>query len=123
MTAVREYFHMMTIEEVQNIIDSISYKDWTLDVLIEGGEFFIQWYFNYEGKKQWSRKWLVPPTMSKSEIVSTAFKAALTAEEHECREAFRYKNKKVFGPHFDVDLLAEIAGKKANLDIGTPFNR
>jgi hypothetical protein len=46
--------------------------------------------------------------MTKSEIVSTALKAVLTAEEHEAREQFQYKSKTIFGPHFDVDKLASL---------------
>lgn len=53
------------------------------------------------------RKWYLSPHMTDSEIVSTAFKAFLTAEEHECRERFRYKGQRIFGPHMDVDTLAD----------------
>ncbi len=36
---------------------------------------------------EWSgRKWFLSPHMTKSEVVATAFKAVLTALEHEARE-------------------------------------
>jgi hypothetical protein len=54
--------------------------------------------------------------MTRSEVVQTALKAVLSAEEHEARERFLYKGKAVFGPHFDVDVLHSIYGKEA-LDV------
>ena len=59
------------------------------------------------GSKIWKgRKWALSSHMTKSELVLTAFKAFLTFEEHECREAFTYKGQKVCGPHIDMDKLA-----------------
>lgn len=52
--------------------------------------------------------------MTRSELVQTAFLACLTAEEHECREGFLYKEQRIFGPHFNVDELAELAARGAN---------
>lgn len=112
---------MKFMDIVMDVLGDIKYKDWKLLIIGEHSNY-LQWTFETEEGTQFCRKWLIPDGMSKSEIVSTAFKAALAAEEHEAREAFRYKGKKIFGPHFDVDLLADIAGKKENLDIGTPFN-
>lgn len=62
--------------------------------------------------EQRSRKWQLSPYMTTSEIVQTALKAALTAEEHEVRENFRYRGEAIFGPHFDVDKLVEMMPKK-----------
>jgi hypothetical protein len=61
---------------------------------------------------QHGRKWILSKHMTKSEIVTTAFKAVLTAMEHEVREKFRYKGRMIFGPHFDVDALHEIATRR-----------
>jgi hypothetical protein len=49
--------------------------------------------------------------------VRTALAAAIMAEEHEVRERFRYKNRRVFNPHYDVEKLAEISGRLENLEI------
>ena len=54
------------------------------------------------------RKWYLSTWMTDSEIVSTAFMAFLAAEEHECRERFKYKGQRIFGPHMDVDALADL---------------
>ena len=52
------------------------------------------------------RKWLLSEHMVKSEIVATAMKAVLAAEEHEARELFKYKGKAIYNPHIDVEMLA-----------------
>lgn len=54
---------------------------------------------------QHGRKWRLSPYMTKSELVQTAFKAVLTAIEHETREQFAYRGRPIFGPHFNVDEL------------------
>ncbi len=60
---------------------------------------------------QTGRKWMLSPHMTKSEVVQTAFKAVMTAIEHETREKFRYRSTAIFGPHFNVDDLVLI-GKR-----------
>lgn len=51
---------------------------------------------------------MLSPNMTKSELVQTAMKAVLAAEEHEAREHFRYRGKCIFGPHIDVDGLLAV---------------
>lgn len=55
------------------------------------------------------RKWLLSEHMTESEVVLTALKAALTAEEHEARENFRYNGKQVFNPHPSIKALNVVA--------------
>lgn len=69
--------------------------------------------------KQSGRKWYISKHMVRSEIVQTAFKAVLTACEHEVRERFLYRGKPIFGPHFDVDRLVELC-EKGGTDERTP---
>lgn len=64
-----------------------------------------------EDKPQYTRKWVISPHATKSEIVQTFFKLAMTSMEHRCREHFTYRGKRIFGPHYDVDALHAIAGK------------
>jgi len=52
-----------------------------------------------------SRKWPLSVHMTVSEIVGTAFKAVLTALEHEAREQFKYRGRPVYNPHIDVREL------------------
>lgn len=65
-------------------------------------------------QEQLTRKWLLAPQMTDSEIVATVFKCCWTSFEHRCREAFMYKGKRIFGPHFDVDDLAKLCIEREN---------
>lgn len=65
-------------------------------------------------EQQLTRKWLLSPDMTDSEVVQTAFKCCWTSFEHRCREAFLYRGRRIFGPHFDVDDLWRLcAGREA----------
>jgi hypothetical protein len=55
--------------------------------------------------------------MTTSEIVQTAFKAVMTSQEHIAREFFTYRGKQVFGPHFDVEKLADLCESRRHLDV------
>ena len=69
-------------------------------------------------EQSWAgRKWRLSPHMTDSEIVGTALKAVLTAEEHEARENFLYRGRPIFGPHLDVDQLWELAGRQNALSV------
>ncbi len=54
------------------------------------------------------RRWHLDRSATRADVVRTAFKAALTWQEHETREAFRYRGVPVFGPHQDVEALARL---------------
>jgi len=54
------------------------------------------------------RKWDISAHMTESEIVFTVWKAVLTFLEHEARENFTYKGKKIFDPHISVNALLEV---------------
>lgn len=55
------------------------------------------------------RRWHLDRSATRADVVRTAFKAALTWQEHETREAFRYRGVPVFGPHQDVDAPARLS--------------
>lgn len=48
------------------------------------------------------RIWLINPWADESEVLRTLLKAALTWEEHELREQFRFDGKLIFNPHTDL---------------------
>jgi hypothetical protein len=102
-------------KEIGEIIGKVEYKNWTFHVVGDADRLFLQVAFNGNCSKtglpnNWKgRKWDLSRYMTKSELVQTAFKAVLTAEEHEAREAFLYKGRPIFEPHFDVDALWQIA--------------
>lgn len=63
-------------------------------------------------EKQYTRRWLLSPEMTKSEIVATAFKCIHTSAEHQAREHFTYKKRAIYHPHHDVDRLLEICEER-----------
>lgn len=61
------------------------------------------WGYGHGGRRY------LPYLASKDTIVKTVFGAYLAYVEHEARETFLYKGKRVFGPHIAVDALATVA--------------
>jgi hypothetical protein len=94
-----------------------SYKDWSFRV---GKDSIGLWFLqvrarDFDAKTDepmaWSRrKWCVSMHMTRSEIVQTALKAVLAAEEHGARERFLWGGRAIFGPHLSVDRLWELCG-------------
>lgn len=97
-------------------LKDVRYKDWDIHIRMDGDRPYLQIGFRDfdwtkaggEKEYQHGRKWMLSPHMTKSEIVQTAFKAVMMAEEHETREKFTYKGRTIFGPHFSVDKLAAL---------------
>jgi hypothetical protein len=58
---------------------------------------------------QYTRLWLLEyPT--EGAIVGTCLKLVLTSLEHEAREMFLWKGKRVFDPHTDINALLALQG-------------
>lgn len=116
---------MWTPEKFQilhSTIANISYKKWSLRIILDKQNHtppyavcIMAGFQDCTGKEWTTRKWLISPHMTVSEIVQTAFLMIKTAEEHEMREEFRYKGQTIFGPHFNVERLVNLAseGEKA----------
>ena len=56
--------------------------------------------------RQRGRKWFIEKEATVDDIIRTGFKAVVTWEEHELRESFYFDGERVFGPHFDIELVA-----------------
>ena len=103
----------MNIAEMQGLLDELECGSLTFN-LYEDHKLYLQVKApaacSNTGvvKAQRGRKWYLSPWMTKSELVQTALKAALTYVEHETREHFKYRGRAVFGPHYDVDALWEV---------------
>ena len=89
------------------LLERIQYKDLRFRL----GKDESRWYLQIRHAHMGGRKWLLSEHMTDSEFVATVFKACLTWEEHECREAFRYRGQRVFGPHMDVDKLSNLLAR------------
>jgi hypothetical protein len=107
---------MMDIVKVRTILNRIRYKNWSFYLgQLADGHLYIQAQFPAACadsgviETQFGRKWLLSEHMTLSEIIQTAFKAVMTAEEHETRECFRFDGQPIFGPHFYVSDLFEVA--------------
>jgi len=105
-------------EDQAKILGRVQYKEnWSLLVCMGHSESYIQWRFaghcSVTGEyRTWPcRKHRISEYMTESELVQTAFAAALQAEEHECREFFKYAGVAVFGPHISVRALLDAAQK------------
>lgn len=104
------------VEPLRAAVEELVYKDWLFTVHDEPYPY-LQITFYDASELQYCRKWMLYPTMDASEIVRTAWMAVMAAEEHEAREHFKYKGRRLFGPHFDADALAEFTNQKKNLSI------
>ena len=117
----------MEIRELKEIISQISFREYVFKIHIDSpsklsslvtpkfylqAEYFEPDVITKEMKLQKTRKWILSQYMTKSEVVQTAFKCALTSMEHRTREHFLYKNERVFSPHYDVEALVELCRNK-----------
>lgn len=111
----------MKLKEVEVILSNIEFEDYTFCAHQRGDIIYLQaGYYEDDiitGRRehQKTRKWLLSEHMVKSEVVQTAFKCVMTSMEHRVREHFLYRQERIFGPHFDVDALYDIA-KARRLD-------
>ena len=103
-----------SVSEIIEILANVKFPEYHFAFNTDGGKWYLQGEYEEDdiltGKPelQKTRKWIISPFMTKSEIVQTAFKCALTSMEHRTREHFTYKNHRVFSPHYDVDALVEL---------------
>lgn len=109
---------MMEYEDFDEVLSHVEFQDYTLGLIQEDGRCYLQGtYFEPdvitgELELQKTRKWLLSPHMTKSEIVQTAFKMCLTSMEHRTREHFLYRLERVYSPHYDVEALVELCRAK-----------
>ncbi len=94
-------------DSVLKILGQVSYKDWDFVTILDNG-YRIHIEFIDHNELQICREWILP-SITPSDIVKTAWMAIQAAEEHEMRENFRYRGKRIFSPHFDVDKMAEFS--------------
>lgn len=93
--------------------------EWMVYGGIMGDGFYVQLRYveldivTGDPADQHGRKWYVSSHSTKSEVVQTVLKACLTSAEHMVREHFTYRGVRVFGPHFDVDRLVELAANES----------
>ncbi|MGM5019245.1 hypothetical protein [Tardiphaga sp. 367_B4_N1_1] len=107
--------------DFQNILRRISYPGYGIVLEAEHreglgtGPFYLrvscdEGLCNITGKPMgWKgRRWRLSPHMTDGEVVQTAFMAVMTANEHETREKFKYRDVTVFDPHYDIEKLVAL---------------
>lgn len=118
-----------SLEEVRGIVERCQHLDWRFLVHTCGAGYLLQVCFRANVEEHGApttidtvrgRKWYVSSFTTDSEIVQTALKAVLTALEHEARENFLFDGRAVFGPHYRVERLHELASDAYALDIRPP---
>jgi len=117
------------LEHVQGVVDRVVYRPdtyrWRVEVDVEDplGRVFVQLQHYrpdaFTGDMAWGSggKSYLSPHMTDGELVRRLLGAALAYEEHEVREFFMYRpedadageERRVFGPHIDVDALWDVA--------------
>jgi hypothetical protein len=107
---------------VAALVAEITYKEgWVLQLLhdTDGRNLSLQWHFPAPCAKtgvvqqQYTRVHRLSPAATDGEIVQTAFAAALQAEEHECREFFKFAGRRIFDPHLSLQALYARADDEA----------
>jgi len=112
---------MQTISSITEILKEVDFYGYVIEAKTDGrGDMYMQGLYFEEDvytdnvEAQHTRKWLLSPLMTDSEIVQTAFKLCITSMEHRTREGFTYKGARVFGPHFDVEDLVTLCKDREN---------
>jgi hypothetical protein len=98
------------------LLAKVKFQDWAFIVGQDDDRAYLQVRFlaadncsdGAELVPQSGRKWFLSPHMTDSEVIGTAFKAVMTAVEHETREQFTYRGAAIYGPHFNVDELVHL---------------
>jgi len=116
----------MRYSDLKKIVSQIRYKDWQFFLENRKDCFLLQIRFlDYDADKpntdktwQHCRKWFISRHACKAEVVRTAFKAVVAAEEHEVGENFRYRGARIHSPHLDPDVLVRVFEREAK-----PFNK
>lgn len=105
----------MTHAEIEQIISKIQYKNWFIELYSHPMTYTIRmsWFdtCSVTGKKniQHSREWYIPEAdLTEDFVVHTVLKAIQNAEEHEVKERFKYKGKRLFNPHTTVENLLKV---------------
>lgn len=119
----------MTLEEMSEVLDQVEFRDWDITLNRVYNDLSVHTYLQVqfdatcnvtgELQRQHGRKWLLSPHMTRSELVTTAIKAVLTAIEHEAREEFLYRGEMIFAPHFDVEDLVTLS-QVGSADVRVP---
>jgi hypothetical protein len=89
---------ILTLQAIEQILKDIQFGECTFHAEPVEDAFMLQ----IANAEYTGRKWHIDKSATRAEVVRTALKAALTWQEHEARELFTYRGKRIHGPHFDI---------------------
>ncbi len=113
------------IMRTRGLATLIEFPDYKFEVREGHGGVFLQAHYEEPDATaqvdgmvtQYTRKWLLSPAMTDSEIIFTFFKLCLTSMEHRTREFFKYKGQRIMSPHFDAEDLVKLC-QDGRSDVG-----
>jgi hypothetical protein len=88
----------LNLEAIKQILKDIQFGECAFQAEPSEDAFIIQ----IASPEYTGRKWHIDKSATRAEVVRTALKAALSWQEHEARELFTYRGKRIHGPHFDI---------------------
>ena len=104
------------VEDVEELLEEVECSPYQLRVIhIGANSFAIQATLERvdidTGEKSLGTggKYYVSPFSTREEIIQKCLAACLAYAEHEVREHFKWKGRRIFGPHMSHDRLWEIA--------------
>lgn len=113
----------MTESEIKAILSNVACFDRKFVLLAVDGDPYVGFAIHVEyteddidtGKPelQRSREWMLPDDATETDIVNTAFACVMRSYDHVVQEHFMYKGRRVFSPHFDIDLRLQMAKAQA----------
>lgn len=102
---IRDLANRVEFEHHPSLVVTLGGRDWDNPEYLQLRDSALDPAFNS------GRKWRMSSWMTKSEVVQTIWAAYEAWVIHEARESFKYRGVSIFGPHFDVDALVEIADR------------
>lgn len=108
------------LERVKEILEGVRCEPYIIEAFPfhgnpENKDIYLQvrkWRADTHTREMgWGRgaKYYISEHALPSEVAQRAIRACLDFAEHEIREAFQYRGRRIFGPHLNHDLLWKIA--------------
>ena len=120
----------LTREHIQEAINQVEFQDRKFILLekMEGDLFLIQMSYmepdvekpGSEPVEQKTRKWHVSPYSTESEVIETCWAMVCRSQLHVASEHFKYKGRRVYSQHFDVQARIEMCDAQ-RFDVREPI--
>ena len=112
----------MTPGEMRKVLELCQYPGYTyhLSEVMYESPYLVCTYDEPNGvtgktEQRVTRRWMLTPEITPSELVETAFRCVLTAMEQRVREMFAYRGRPVMDWNHDVEMLVGVCDRAAEL--------